>query len=118
MHEVGIMEATLAAVRREAAARSAAHVERITLRIGVLSGVEPEALRFAFAACTPGTIAEGAGLEIETVPAVAHCHTCDRDFAAGRGFICRCPDCQNLSGYLRAGRELELRRIEFTPAFA
>ena len=115
MHEVGIMESTLAAVRREALARNAAHVDRIVVRIGVLSGVEPDALRFAFEACAPGTLAEGAELDIESVPALAHCATCDRDFAAGRGFICCCPGCGNFSGDLRSGRELELRRIEFTP---
>lgn len=116
MHEVGIMESTLAAVRREALARQAAHVDRIVLRIGVLSGVEPEALRFAFEACSPGTLAEGAEFDIERVPATAHCATCDRDFPAGRGFICCCPGCGNYSGDLRSGRELELRRIEFTPS--
>jgi hydrogenase nickel incorporation protein HypA/HybF len=116
MHEVGIMESTLATVRREALARGAAHVDRIVLRIGVLAGVEPEALRFAFAACSPGTLAEGAELAIETVPALAHCAGCGRDFAAGLGHICRCPACGDFSGDLRSGRELELRRIEFTPA--
>jgi hydrogenase nickel incorporation protein HypA/HybF len=115
MHEVGIMESTLAVVRREAEARQAAHVDRIVLRIGVLSGAEPESLRFAFEACSPGTIAEGAELAIESVPALAHCATCDRDFAAGRGFICCCPGCGNYSGDLRSGRELELASIEFTP---
>jgi hydrogenase nickel incorporation protein HypA/HybF len=115
MHEVGIMESTLAAVRREALARNAAHVDRIVLRIGVLSGVEPEALRFAFEACSPGTLAEGAEFDIVSVPALAHCPTCDRDFAPGAGFICCCPTCGNYSGDLRAGRELELSSIEFTP---
>lgn len=110
------MEATLAAVRREALAHNAARVDRIALRIGVLSGVEPEALRFAFTVCTPGTIAEGAELEVETVPAIARCPNCDRDFAAGRGFICECPECRAFSGDLRTGRELELCRIDFTPA--
>jgi len=110
------MESTLAAVRREAVARNAAHVDRIVLRIGVLSGVEPEALRFAFEACAPGTIAAGAELAIESVPALAFCTTCGCEFAAGPGFICCCPGCGNLSGDLRSGRELELRCIEFTPA--
>ena len=109
------MESTLAAVRREALARNAAHVDRIVLRIGVLSGVEPDALRFAFEACAPGTLAADAELAIETVPALAYCATCRREFAAGRGFICCCPDCGDYSGDLRSGRELELRRIEFTP---
>lgn len=110
------MESTLAAVRREALARQAAHVDRIVLRIGVLSGVEPDALRFAFAACAPGTLAAGAELAIETVPALAFCAACRREFAAGADLICRCPGCGNLSAELRSGRELELRRIEFTPA--
>lgn len=108
------MESTLAAVRREALARNATHVDRIVVRIGVLSGVDPEALRFAFEACSPGTLAEGAEFDIESVPAVAHCPTCDRDFPAGRGYICSCPGCGNLSGDIRSGRELELRCIEFT----
>lgn len=116
MHEAGIMQAALEAVRREAVARNAASVERIALRVGALSGVEPEALRFAFAACSAGTIAEGAALEVETVPAIARCPDCGRDFAAGRGFICQCPDCRAFSGDLRTGRELELARIAFIPA--
>jgi len=115
MHEVGIIESTLAVVRREAEARRAARVDRLVLRIGVLAGVEPDALRFAFEACTPGTIAEGAELQIETVPALAHCRACTRDFPAGRGILCQCPACGAFSGDLRGGRELELRRIEFTP---
>ncbi|HET7537535.1 MAG TPA: hydrogenase maturation nickel metallochaperone HypA [Candidatus Didemnitutus sp.] len=114
MHEVGIMESTLFTVRREALARAAARVERIVIRIGVLSGVEPDALRFAFEACSPGTIAEDATLDIEIVPAVAHCPECDSDFAAGLGRICRCPQCGGFTGDIRAGRELELRRIEFS----
>jgi hydrogenase nickel incorporation protein HypA/HybF len=116
MHEVGIMESTLAAVRREALARDATQVERIVLRIGALSGVDADALRFAFAACAPGTLAEHAELDIEIVPAVAHCATCHGNFSAGLGHICRCPNCGDLSGDLRTGRELELRRIEYSTA--
>ena len=110
------MQSALAVVGREAAARGAAQVHRIELRIGALSGVEPDALRFAFEACAPGSIADGAELAIDLVPALAHCAACDRDFAAGAGFICACPTCGALSGDLRSGRELELARIEFTPA--
>ena len=115
MHEVGIIESTLAVVRREAEARQAARIERVVIRVGVLSGAEPDALRFAFEACSPGTVADGAELDIEVVPALAHCRTCARDFTAGSGVLCQCPDCGAFSGDLRSGRELELRRIEFTP---
>ena len=108
------MQSTLEAVRREALRRGAAHVRRVVLRIGALSGVEPEALRFAFAELTPGGIAEGAELEIEHLPALARCPECTQVFPADRAGICLCPHCGAMSGDLRQGRELELQRIEFT----
>lgn len=108
------MESALDAVRREARAHHARHVERIVLRIGAISGVEPEALRFAFDALIPGTIARDARLDIESVPARVHCRSCAKDFVAERGFIFRCPGCGDFSSEVREGRELELSRIEFT----
>ncbi len=116
MHEVGIIESTLDVVRREAARHGAAAVTRVVLRIGALSGAEPDALRFAFEAVRPGTVAADAELEIELVPARAHCAACAADFTVEHGFLCACPRCDALSGDLRAGRELELARLEFTAA--
>lgn len=114
MHEVGIIESALAVIRREAANHRATHVERVVMRIGAISGVEPEALRFAFAAVTPGSVAAGAELDLQLVPARAHCRDCGEDFVIDRGFIFQCPRCQALSGDVRSGRELELVRLEFT----
>jgi hydrogenase nickel incorporation protein HypA/HybF len=114
MHEVGIMESALASVRREAEAHHATTVERIVLRIGAVSGVEPEALRFAFEAVSPGTICADAELVIEHVPARVHCSRCDRDFVVERSYIFTCPTCGDYSGRIVAGRELDLARIEFT----
>lgn len=114
MHEVGIMESTLDVVLRQAGEHRASRVHRIVLRIGALAGVEPEALRFAFDAVTLDTLAAGAELTIESVPARAWCATCACDFGAERGFIFTCPTCGELSGDLRQGRELELARIEMS----
>lgn len=114
MHEVGIIESALTVIRREAHAHGASRVDRVVMRIGAISGVEPEALRFAFEAVTPGGIAEGAALEIELVPARVHCRACAADFTVENGFIFACPRCQALSGDVRSGRELELARLEFT----
>ncbi len=116
MHEVGIIESALDVVRREAARHGAAAVHRVVLRVGAVSGAEPEALRFAFEAVSPGTVAAGAELEIELVPARAHCAACADDFTVEHGFLFSCPRCSALSGDLRAGRELELARLEFNPA--
>lgn len=114
MHEVGIMESTLEVVLRQAAQHRASRVHRIVLRIGALSGVESESLRFAFDTVTRDSIAAGSELSIETVPARAYCSTCQKDFGVEHGFIFTCPDCNQLSGELRQGRELELIRLEMT----
>ncbi len=114
MHEIGIMESTLEVVLRQAGEHRASRVHRIVLRIGALAGVEPESLRFAFDAVTRGTLAAGAELAIEAVPARAYCSGCAQDFGVERGFIFTCPACGQLSGELRQGRELELIRLEMT----
>ena len=84
-------------------------MHEIRLRIGVLSGVVPDALRFAFETLAPGTAAAGAVLEIEEVPARFWCAACRREFVSAN-FFADCPDCGSPSAELRAGRELELTK--------
>lgn len=108
MHEVAIMEE---AVRLAAEAAGVRRVRKLTLRVGALSGVVPDALRFAFDVVGRGTAVAGASLEIETVPAVCWCATCAQEFAS-ENFLDECPRCHNLSGDLRRGRELEIAAVE------
>lgn len=113
MHELGIMESALDSIRQEAAKHGATRVSRIVLRIGALAGVDHDALRFAYEALAPTSIAAGAELEIESVPTRAHCKACAKDFSAGKSYIFRCPLCGDYSGDIRAGRELGIARLEF-----
>ena len=114
MHELGIMTSALEAVLQQARLRGAHQVHRIVLRVGALSGVEPEALRFAFDVVTRDTLAAGSTLAVDATPARAHCAACAADFAAESGFVFSCPQCGQLSGDLRQGRELELVQIEMS----
>jgi hydrogenase nickel incorporation protein HypA/HybF len=111
MHELAIMKSALDLALDQARQGGAGRVQVIRLRIGALSGVVPEALQFAFEALTPGTLAEGAQLAIEQVPARFWCAVCAREFTAA-DLIAQCPDCRELSGDLRTGRELELTSLE------
>ena len=111
MHEFSIMQSALNQALREARIAGAARVHEIRLRIGVLSGVVPDALRFAFEALTPGTPAEGALLTIEEVPARFWCATCKREFVSAHLYV-ECPDCGYPSNQLRTGREMELASME------
>lgn len=107
------MESALESVQRVATSHGATRVSRIVLRIGSLSGVDHEALRFAYEALAPHSFAAGAELEILAVEARAYCPTCCAEFGATAGHIFTCPTCGQLSGDLRSGRELGIARLEF-----
>jgi hydrogenase nickel incorporation protein HypA/HybF len=111
MHEVAIMEETVAIACDAAAKQQAKKILKLTMRIGMMSGVVPEALTFAFEAVTNGTLAEQAKLEIETVPISYFCTECDRPFSS-LDLFCECPDCGNLSQTILTGKEVELKSLE------
>lgn len=111
MHEVSIMEEAVRMAVDAAKSSGANRVLALRLRVGALSGVVPEAMRFAFDVVCRDTIAAGASLEIESVPAASWCETCRAEFECA-DFFNECPRCHNVSGELRRGRELEIASVE------
>jgi hydrogenase nickel incorporation protein HypA/HybF len=111
MHELGIAQSLLEIVEQEARPYEGARIIRIQLRIGKMSTVVPDALRFAFDAITRGGMAEGAALEIEEVPLTIRCRTCEADFIVEDPFMI-CPQCGAADVEMVSGRELELRSME------
>jgi hydrogenase nickel incorporation protein HypA/HybF len=96
-----------------AQAQQAARICTIHLVCGAVSGVVPDCLRFCFDVCTAGTLAEGATLAIETVPAQWRCGACGHVLTgAAETMRCVCPACQAQQMVLTAGRELCVRAIE------
>lgn len=111
MHEFGIAENILEAAREAARANEARRVDVVRVRVGALSGVVEEALRFAFDALADGTMAAGARLEIEPAPVRCYCETCDAEFvAAPLNYVC--PACGRASSDIRGGRELNMLSFE------
>lgn len=113
MHEFSIMQSALELAEQKARASGATLIHRVGIRIGALSGVVPDALRFAFEGLKPGTVAESAVLEIEEVPAVAWCPVCAAEFEV-KDLNYECPRCHRPSGELRKGRELDLALLEIS----
>lgn len=113
MHELGIVQGTLDAAIRTARNSGAREIHRIIMRVGQLSGVVPDALTFGFEALRQGTMAEKAQLEIESIPAVYWCHTCQAEFAT-EDLFSECPACHQFSSEVRRGRELELVSMEIS----
>ncbi len=111
MHESGIASSLLEIIEREALPYGGLKVINVRLRIGKLSGVMPDALRFAFEALSKGGVAEGALLDIEEVPLRIRCNGCGRTSDA-ESFFMACPHCKGVEVEIIAGRELEIKEME------
>ncbi|MFI5719556.1 hydrogenase maturation nickel metallochaperone HypA [Nocardia sp. NPDC051750] len=107
MHELAITQSIVDTVCDEAAGRSVYHV---TVEIGALATVLPEALRFCFELATEGTPAQGASLEIVEAAGVARCRMCGAEFVVTDPvLLCACG---SADADLRSGRELRIRSME------
>lgn len=76
MHELSISNALLEQVACLVAQHGAAGVSLITLRLGPLSGVEPQLLRAAYMQSRTETFAEDADLVIVTATVRIFCQEC------------------------------------------
>ncbi len=75
MHELSIAEGVIGVVERHAHGHP---VTKVELKVGHLRQVVPDALTFAFELVAQGTVAEGAELEMEHVPAAGRCGGCGK----------------------------------------
>jgi hydrogenase nickel incorporation protein HypA/HybF len=110
MHEVALAEGVMSIVEAAAARHAAARVHTVWLELGTLAHVEPEALRFCFAAVARGGVAAGATLEIERTPGAAWCMPC-----GGRVALARlgeaCPTCGSYQLQVVQGEEMRVKEI-------
>lgn len=111
MHEMAVCNELLAQVRASAAEHGARSVGAITVRIGALSGVEPDLLERAFTIARAGDYTDGARLVIETLGVRIRCRACgnENDAAANRLL---CSACGGYAVDLVGGDELLLASIE------
>jgi hydrogenase nickel incorporation protein HypA/HybF len=112
MHEFSIAEALIEQVERELRrAGQKGPVKRLELAVGKLSGVHADSLRFAFDLVAPGTVADGASLEIAEPKAVSQCHACGAREEIDE-LVVECPRCKSADITIEEGRDLLLQTIE------
>lgn len=113
MHEVGLAQELVRMAEAVAREEGAERVIRLGLRLGALSGVVEEALRFAFEAVKVGTLCQEAELVVESVPLRSYCETCQEAFSSeDRYGIALCPRCGEPSAHVLEGREFVLSYVE------
>ncbi len=111
MHELSICLSMMQQVETIAAEQNARRVTAITLRIGPLSGVEPDLLLQAFPIAAAGTLAEDAELKIEQQAVRIRCTRCDAESEVASNLLA-CPACGELRTELITGDELLLANLE------
>ncbi|MEM7570390.1 MAG: hydrogenase maturation nickel metallochaperone HypA [Pseudomonadota bacterium] len=111
MHEMSLAEGMVTAIEAEAGRQAFARVTKVTLEIGALSHVDPHAMEFSFDAATRGTLMEGANLEILSPPGTAHCFACDNDVAIARRGE-GCPKCGSHQLIVTAGEDMKIKSME------
>lgn len=112
MHELSIAASIVEAVTETAASYPGATVKEVRLRLGALSDVIEDSLRFCWELTVEGTPLAGAVLVVNQIPVVVHCAQCNRDVELERVQSFRCPLCGELAADLRQGKELEIESIE------
>ncbi|OJF11107.1 hydrogenase maturation nickel metallochaperone HypA/HybF [Couchioplanes caeruleus] len=107
MHELSIARSIVETVCERAGDRP---VHTVTVRVGALTAVVPDALRFCFALAVEGTVADGARLAVEHRPGTLRCRRCGTD-ARIDDPILLCP-CGSADVAVIAGRELQIVSME------
>lgn len=112
LHEMGvamqIVEIAKASIPAELAG---SRIETVNLKVGKLSAIVPDSLRFCFEAVTKGTALEGARLRIKEMPVRAVCNACRNEWTIDTPAFA-CPACQSGDITLLTGRELDIESIE------
>ncbi|HET7841379.1 MAG TPA: hydrogenase maturation nickel metallochaperone HypA [Terriglobia bacterium] len=111
MHELGIANSIFDAVRSEAERRPGARVSRVGVRVGELSSVDPDALKFSFEVLVKDTPFSPLPLQIELCPLRHRCPACGNAFVVV-DYATVCPHCGERRTECVGGTELELSFLE------
>ncbi len=111
MHEMSLCESVLQIVEEEAAKQSFNKVKWLQLEIGVLAGVEIEAMRFCFDAVSRNSLLEGAVLDIVQPDGEAWCMPCGKTIPMQERYQ-PCPECGSYQLQVTGGDEMRMKQLE------
>ena len=110
MHEIGIVRQLLRTVSAFAEENDIREIREVVVDCGELSLVIPDYVEQLYPSVVKGSILEGAGLTIHTIPGLAECEDCDEIFnvVEHRGY---CPNCGSFQKTVLSGKEFTIREI-------
>lgn len=115
MHELSVCQALVRQLEEIAQREGAARITKVTVRIGPLSGVEPQLLRQAYPIASAGSAAARAELVLETLPIRVLCDSCRAESDATANRLV-CGACGDYHTRMLSGDELLLAQVELERA--
>jgi len=110
MHEMALAEGILGIVEDAARAQGFGRVSEVRLEIGVLAGVEIDALDFCLDVVLKGSVAEGARIEMLIVPGQGWCMQCGETVPITARFDA-CPKCGGVQVQATGGTEMRVKDL-------
>ncbi len=110
MHELSIAQEILNIVKNSIPSETQ-KLKSVKIRVGKLSGILIDSLKFCFEAIINDTEFSGASLDVIEIPIKISCAECKTDTELNEPIFI-CPRCNSFNVQLLAGRELEITEIE------
>jgi hydrogenase nickel incorporation protein HypA/HybF len=111
MHEMSLAEGVLQIIEDAAKEQNFSRVKTVWLEIGLLAGVEVEAMRFCFDAVARDTIAQDAVLEIIQPPGQAWCMQCSSAVQV-QALYDACPKCGGYQLQVTGGNDMRVKELD------
>lgn len=116
MHELPIAKTIFKSVMKKAEECGAKSVVRVCIEAGELREYVEWILQKYWDYISEGSIAEGAKIELISLPATVKCGQCENVYALDIEDLeaSKCPECGFDQGELLTGRELRIKGMEIT----
>ncbi|HEY8098474.1 MAG TPA: hydrogenase maturation nickel metallochaperone HypA [Methylobacter sp.] len=110
MHELSLLEDVREILENHALSQNFSKVSKVTLEIGKLSSVEPDALRFGFDVVMKGSLAENAELIISDLEGLGICQQCGLQVEMDTSHD-PCTHCGNPFVKIIQGAEMKIKNL-------
>jgi len=111
MHEASIAQGIIETVQGLKEEQGFHSLLTVSVRVGRLTAVVPDNLRFLYGVMVEETELVGSSLEIEVIPITGRCRACNTTFEIDEPcFLCR--QCRSPDVEIMTGRELEIASLE------
>lgn len=112
MHEMSIAVEIINAIMETAPQFEYKPVKTIYLKVGKLSNIVVESLRFCFDSIKSDyPLLANSELSVDIIPLIGKCEQCGEKFEI-EDLNFRCPKCSGINIHLEQGQELEISELE------